>query len=373
MIVSKLALAIATSLVVTLLVAVDPAHAANPHTNCSHPTAKIDWDTGAGGFPTDLLDDAKRAANYWEQYARHQDSAPIIPVSVGSYTSSDFRVAWDWLPSGLGYGLCSEERARINSRHENSFRRSTRLFKGVVAHEIGHVLGSDHVGGAHETHDGSALPIMTCVFNSGNAPTGMTQDDAVLASTITDRVGGYRAGTANSSFENYARDWGTGNSTLTTRFGGVDGTRLAGHMTSKGTSSYIYSTGRLGNPHNAINRMFGRANVREINASDTGYVRVAMAVQTVNYPHGETCGTPDANGWDGKNIRLQDSPALSWKWWYASNCTISSSWKMCDTGGVRPSGNDAVDGRIYVYNRAKTSAGAYTSVKVDRVRVLVDY
>lgn len=151
---TKILSLVVLSLLLPVTVSPPAAEAINPHTNCRNTSAPIDWDTGVGGFPSGLLSHAKTAANWWEGYRNHHNGSPIIPVSEVGY-GSGIRISWEPLYDTWGFGLCSEDRAVINSREKRTFETDTASFRALVAHELGHVLGTHHVGGDHDTFDGS--------------------------------------------------------------------------------------------------------------------------------------------------------------------------------------------------------------------------
>jgi len=360
-----------------LLVALVPAPSANATDmgdSCYKTYAKIWWPNTVGiNWPDDLQTVAQVGADYWELYKYYTGSGGLIPVRHdGTLFSHNIEADWSWLNTSddnWGYGVCNLGVFVMNSRMEAEFRQDLTLFKSAVAHELGHSLGLAHAG-AHDSWDGNTPIMATC-----RSATGFSQDDALAANALGNHTGGYWNATANSSFENNALFWGKHSTTTSWYSGGVDGTARYISMTSSGTSSYIYSTSRLtdNNGHD-IKWLQARANYRRSYPGDSGYVKVVLDVGKYNYPNGETCGFPDFYGYDGVEANINaGSLSTSWTWWYPKSCYPGVDWGYCTASGLKPSGADVFDARVIVYNRMKSPNGSYTSVGLDRVRVMVDY
>ncbi len=362
-------------LVVSLAVAV-PAAAYDSRT-CNN-VAGLTLDYSGSHWTTQRMDTVTNGIESWEDEVERFDGTEGVPVTVTS--SGTTEIYWAEIESA-GEASCNSTWIKFDVDLLDSFDADPAQLRGLAAHEAGHVIGLHHSGDG-DSHDGQEPTMATCLAEFSSQET-LAQDDEAAVQGLTDQPGTpsvWWGVTANSSFEepSYMQYWGQQYVTGVARYsGGVDGTPYFVIFKGNSASSAIYSTTRLMDSQD-LGWVKGRANYAKWTGTDTGHVLIVNKYRQVTYQDGETCGSRDFVGGDGdeKEINVVEDVGSFADFYYTKVCYPSSTaWEYCTTSGSDPPDSfDAIDVRIVVYNRMRRQSDlAYTWVRVDRVRELVDY
>lgn len=305
---------------------------------------------------------------WWEQRVNDYDHNNPHNISQTSGTTT-VDVLWvGGLTSDTwGIGSCLLKEINFNKNKRQDLNNDPALFRHLAAHELGHVIGYEHVH-ERDSRDSHNPTMWAC--SVGNA-TDIRQDDETAVQYRSDISGVWRSATANSSFEEdtYNIHWAlSSGSTIRRLSPGVDGTPYYAAFRNYSAEPYMFITSSIADDP-SVDWVKGRANYRRINSSDTGTVKVMQRVREYT-ESGASCGLP---------ARRSDSGTRSYttSLYYSVICTVpSTSFNYCTTSGKNPAGintgNGGIDVRIYVYNRMYTAYGVRAEVGIDRVRILAD-
>lgn len=298
----------------------------------------------------------------------------------------DYTMRWEKFDvvQGSANTNCLTKVITLNLNERQSFIDGTLDLRGLSTHEWGHVWGLAH-SGRKDTYpfaDSNYASMVTCSPGGYRDLINLNQDDEAGIQFKTDKSLAKGTVTANSSFEEDTLSgweyWRKQRVTYTSRGSGGSGSSTyygifsgdASH-TSIHSETRVYST-EDGNINDWI--IAARASTKKNSSTDSGYVTLVLKWRPVDY--GE--GSSGPCNFVGDILNVVNATGNYSDHYFTLNCTPSTSWSDCAMGNRYMSASadsvygDGVDVGISLYNRMKTSTGAYGRIHADRIRAQVE-